>query len=167
LLVEVRESLPHGEWLPWLQANVPFTDRTARNYIRLHDQRDRLKLETVSDMTGAYRLLSAGSDTPESKEQEPDYKALDAAYRRDMMLFRALEQRLKSPDITIEEAKVGFDFARERQKYWEGIALDSERELGKCLTAMPADLWEVFCKDPLALGVACEKRLAELELTEA
>ena len=37
--------------------NLPFTDRTARNYMRMYHERDRLKTETVSDLTGAYKLI--------------------------------------------------------------------------------------------------------------
>ena len=28
------ERLPRGEWGPWLEANVEFTERTAQRYIR-------------------------------------------------------------------------------------------------------------------------------------
>lgn len=64
LLVEQRSRLNHGEWLPWIEAHVPFTGRTARNYIRLWESRERLKLETVSDLTEAYRLLSPSASPP-------------------------------------------------------------------------------------------------------
>jgi hypothetical protein len=59
LLTEQKETLPHGDFGKWIEANLPFTDRTARNYMRLHRDRERLKTETVSDLTGAYRLLQA------------------------------------------------------------------------------------------------------------
>jgi len=58
LLTEQKKSLKHGEFTPWLKANIPFTDRTARNYMRLHQERDRIKTETVSDLAGAYHLLT-------------------------------------------------------------------------------------------------------------
>ena len=32
-------QLVHGKWLPWLKANAPFSERTARNYVRLYEQR--------------------------------------------------------------------------------------------------------------------------------
>ena len=57
LLAEQKAELGHGEWLPWVEENLPFTDRTARNYMRAYESRDRLKTEIVSDLTGAYRLL--------------------------------------------------------------------------------------------------------------
>lgn len=57
LLTDARAKLNHGEWLPWLRRNISFTDRTARNYIRCFEERKRLKLETISNLADAYRLL--------------------------------------------------------------------------------------------------------------
>src|SRR6266480_2392947 len=49
LLIRVRASRK-GKWLAWLKDNVPFTDRTARNYIRCFQNRAELKLENVSSL---------------------------------------------------------------------------------------------------------------------
>jgi hypothetical protein len=59
LLTEQKKSLAHGAFLPWVKESLPFTDRTARNYMRLHRERDRLKTEMVSDLKGAYKMLGA------------------------------------------------------------------------------------------------------------
>ncbi len=59
LLTEQKDSLNHGEFGPCIKASLPFTDRTARNYMRLYRERNRLnKTETVSDLKSAYRLLA-------------------------------------------------------------------------------------------------------------
>lgn len=58
LLTEQKQVLRHGEFTPWLEANIPFTDRTARNYMRLYRERDKLKTETVSGLKTAYALLA-------------------------------------------------------------------------------------------------------------
>lgn len=112
LLTQERERLKHGEWLPWLKTNLPFTDRTARNYIRVYGNRDRLKLESVSDLTGAYRLLTEHTEIidlnnlPDAKELTEDiseegqkrYEALCEATRT---YFEEKKQRLKDTnDIT-------------------------------------------------------------------
>ena len=34
-LIEAKEQLPHVEWLPWLNGRVEFSERTARNFMRL------------------------------------------------------------------------------------------------------------------------------------
>ena len=66
LLVETKANLGHGRFLPWVEANLPFTDRTARSYMRIHRDRDRLKSESVSNLTGAYKLLSTPhGDSPD------------------------------------------------------------------------------------------------------
>jgi hypothetical protein len=51
-----KQSLPHGQWLTWLESNLEFDRRTSTNYMRIFDKR-----ETVSHLglTEAYKLLSA------------------------------------------------------------------------------------------------------------
>ena len=58
LLIGQKEKLNHGEFTSWIKENLPFTDRTARNYIKLFNNKDMLITETVSDLKSAYRLLS-------------------------------------------------------------------------------------------------------------
>ena len=64
LLTEIKGSLKHGDWLPWIEKNLPFDERTARRYIGVFQIRDKLKSDTMSDLqlTDIYRLLSSGSD---------------------------------------------------------------------------------------------------------
>jgi hypothetical protein len=57
LLTEQKENLKHGEFTAWVTSNLSFTDRTARNYMKVYRERNKFKTETVSDLTGAYRLL--------------------------------------------------------------------------------------------------------------
>jgi hypothetical protein len=53
LLVEAKEKIDHGEWLPWLKANFPFSDRTARLYMQIARRRPEVeaKMATVADLT--------------------------------------------------------------------------------------------------------------------
>jgi len=62
LLTQQKEKLGHGYFTRWINANLPFTDRTARNYMRLYEGRDRLKTETVSVLTEGYKLLAPPGD---------------------------------------------------------------------------------------------------------
>jgi len=54
ILLRVKASLAHGEWLPWLQANVPFTARTAQSYMAVAAPRP--KCETLSHSRPARKL---------------------------------------------------------------------------------------------------------------
>lgn len=58
LLTAQKKELKHGEFGPWIADNLPFTDRSARNYMRLFRQRARLKTENVSDLAAAYKALA-------------------------------------------------------------------------------------------------------------
>ncbi len=59
LLTEQKVKLGHGYFTAWVSQCLPFTDRTARNYMRLYTNKDKLKTETVSVLTDAYKLISA------------------------------------------------------------------------------------------------------------
>jgi len=63
LLVEQKEALPHGQWGPWVAEHLPFTERTASRYMRLHTERDRLESDSVSDLTIAYKVLAPAKPT--------------------------------------------------------------------------------------------------------
>lgn len=60
-LAEVKETLPHGQWLRWLEQEFGWTDRTALNFVHVYD-RFSAKSETVSDLNvdvSALYLLAA------------------------------------------------------------------------------------------------------------
>jgi hypothetical protein len=70
LLTECKGGLAHGQWLPWLEENFTFTDRTARRWMKLHEDivAGRLKSDTVSGLAEAYKLTT-----------EPRFGATDKA----------------------------------------------------------------------------------------
>jgi Protein of unknown function (DUF3102) len=54
LLSIERAKRKHGEWLPYLEANIKFSRKTADNYQRIYNQRS--KLVNVTNLTEAYRI---------------------------------------------------------------------------------------------------------------
>ncbi|MBN1819786.1 MAG: DUF3102 domain-containing protein [Prolixibacteraceae bacterium] len=56
LLCRVKDKLKHGEFMPWIKDNLPFTDRTARNYINLFENRENIL--QAGSVTEAYKMLS-------------------------------------------------------------------------------------------------------------
>jgi hypothetical protein len=112
LLDQIRLNIPHGQWLPWIQKNLPFSERTAQNYIRCFAQKDRLKNANVADLSGAYLLLSEGKPEP----ADTDFKPLDARVRQSLADVReaVLEYPAESdfPTVNGSDARVtqdGFD----------------------------------------------------------
>ncbi len=51
LLTSVKDRLEHGAWGSWLESNVSFSQRTAGNYMRLHEKRGQLKLAAAANLT--------------------------------------------------------------------------------------------------------------------
>jgi hypothetical protein len=92
LLTEQKAVLEHGRFTPWIKDNLPFTDRTARNYMRVYRGRDRLKSETVSDLKAAYKLLAA----PNEKNLQAEIKQLRSDFDKaddDLALLQELRDR--------------------------------------------------------------------------
>ena len=56
LLTEQKAGLKHGAWLPWIKANLPFSDRTARVYVRCFENKD--KLAESATLASAMKLLA-------------------------------------------------------------------------------------------------------------
>lgn len=69
-LLAVKETLPHGQFTPWLRAEFGWTERTARNFMAVAEQFGPKK-EIISDLridpTAAY-LLAAPSAPDEARE---------------------------------------------------------------------------------------------------
>jgi hypothetical protein len=58
LLLEARELVAHGDWLPWLRANCPYIGpRQAQTYMRL--ARYRHRLEALKNESAAYLTIAA------------------------------------------------------------------------------------------------------------
>jgi hypothetical protein len=91
LLTEQRKLCKHGEWLPWLKANVTFSEKTAYRYISLHEQRD--KFVSVTNLADAYRIALPKSnrktETPTKNPHVPKpYPA--SSENKDERIWRAL-----------------------------------------------------------------------------
>jgi Protein of unknown function (DUF3102) len=65
LLIEAKELVAHGEWLPWLQANCRVSERQARTYMRLARHRHRLESAVTADLTIAAAEALVGKPKPE------------------------------------------------------------------------------------------------------
>jgi hypothetical protein len=62
ILTSQKQSLKHGEWLPWIEKNLSFTVRTAQNYVRCWERRADLNTQSVAYLSDAIRLLAKPTD---------------------------------------------------------------------------------------------------------
>lgn len=64
-LVEAKEQLTHGEWLPWLEKKVAFSERSAQQYMRLWKEYGKSALSADLSVSKALVLLAL----PESERE--------------------------------------------------------------------------------------------------
>lgn len=99
LLTNEKDKCKHGEWLPWIKANVQFSDRTANTYMRLFANKD--KFEGASNIAQAYRLTipKVSSDVSLSNEAKKNGKDGYAGPRNPAVMQQArviIRERLAS-----------------------------------------------------------------------
>jgi len=71
LLIQQKESIGHGSWLEWLDANVPeISDRTARKYMALAKRNHDSDLTDSASLRQAY-LATGIIPAPEEKAPSP------------------------------------------------------------------------------------------------
>lgn len=115
-LVEAKDLLSHGEWLPWLEKETEFSERSAQNYMKIFNEYGAAQLglfgpetntQTFADLpiSKALALLSV----PESERIE-FAEEVDA----DRISVRELEEKIREREQKIEELRKGINNERAR-----------------------------------------------------
>lgn len=88
-LIEAKEKLPHGEWLPWLGEQIHYSEKTAQNFMRL--AREFTNPQALADL-GATKALALLALPAEEREQfVEEHNVVD-------MTSRQLQQAIKERD---------------------------------------------------------------------
>lgn len=67
-LVEVKTSLDHGQWKPWVQAHLHFNLRTAQRYMQVAAEEEALKSDSVTLLSEAYTFIRRKNRTTQKAE---------------------------------------------------------------------------------------------------
>lgn len=123
-LVEAKEQLSHGEWLPWLEKKVEFSERSAQQYIRLWKEYG--KSATVADLGVRKALvLLALPDTERDsfagEKHEVNGEEKTAAEMTVKELEKAVAER-NAARQEAEQAKADLYAAREAAKGYKAEA---------------------------------------------
>lgn len=96
MLLQVKASLAHGQWLPWLEAQrengaIEFTDQTASKYMRIASNRNHgFNLIEAPSIRAALELLT---------EDKPDRQAgLELETAKERQAREAAEERAKQAE---------------------------------------------------------------------
>ena len=72
MLQQVKDDLPHGEFLSWIEKNLIFTRMTAYNYMRVYEYKS--KCITVLHLPDAYRLVAKFESAKKQTENQKAFK---------------------------------------------------------------------------------------------
>ena len=117
-LIEAKDMLRHGEWLPWLAEKVGYSEKTAQNFMRL--AREFSNPQAIADL-GATKALKLLALPAEEREQfVADHNVID-------MTTRQLEAAIKERD----EARIdAADAQKSAMKLREALAaMQQERQV--------------------------------------
>ena len=108
-LIEAKEQLPHGEWLPWLSEQVGYAEKTAQNFMRL--AREFSNPQALADL-GATKALALLALPAEEREQfVAEHNVVDMTSRqlqqaiRERDEARAAAEQAKADRVTAETAR--------------------------------------------------------------
>ena len=114
-LIQVKVSLPHGEWGDWLADYCPdISERTARNYMRLAENWQRLEENgtSVADLSlrKALELLKASKALPEGAEEERE--SPDLVEPPEEILSEPKRGYIPRLDCSLEGRAIAYKLAR-------------------------------------------------------
>lgn len=103
-LVEAKEMLNHGEWLPWLKRETEFSERSAQNYMKVFNSYGAAQLGLFGPETNT----QAFADLPITKAlamlsiPESEREDFAAEVGAESLSVRELEEKVKERTAEIE-----------------------------------------------------------------
>lgn len=176
-LIEAKEMLPHGEWLPWLNERVEFSERTARNFMRL--AREWTNRQTLADLGAAKALTLLALPAEEREQFVEDHNVIDMSARQLKEAIRERDEARKAAEVAKADAsaaeqaraKMEADMAvvnaslaaaREEKQKADQEAARLENELA-ALKARPVEVAVETVVDPEAIEKAKAEAVAEIK----
>lgn len=158
-LTEAKAMLPHGEWGQWVKEELPFSQRTAGNFMLIFEKYGadqaslfgEVKSQALANLsyTKALRLLAI--------DDEADREAFAAEHDVENMSTRELEKAIRERD----EARKQTEELSRRIREADGAVADAERardELEEKLKKAEADSGNYFHSQQEAMKKAEELR---------
>lgn len=177
-LIEAKAMLPHGEWLPWLEERVEYSERVAQKFMKL--AREWSNPNTLSDL-GASKALALLALPPEEREtfmsenhlvdgeEKPvidmTYKELEKAIReRDEARQEAEAARADAQ--TAEESRAKMEADMRALKEMHQSALEEAEQAAEDLLAAEKELEELRNR-PVDVAVEVDREAVEKARAEA
>lgn len=177
-LIEAKDMLPHGEWLPWLNERVDLSERTAQKFMRL--AREWSNPNTLADLGASKALMLLAIPEGDRVQFMEDHDVIDMSARqlekaiRERDEARKAAEKAKAEANTAEQAraKMAEDMtllnarlagAREDRERALQDAAKLEEELAE-LKKRPVEVAVETVADPEALEKARAEAIAEMQV---
>lgn len=135
LLNAAKELVDHGGWLPWIEDNCEFSERTARAYMRVSRNWPQLsKTATTADLTlsGALKLLQEPTKPPVMVDYQNNDLYPDASTDNFKITLSDFNRRLGEAN-TIQEAMKLEKEIKKFELVYKMRYIESVWEFGKVL----------------------------------
>lgn len=115
-LVEAKEMLNHGEWLPWLERETEFSNSSAQRYMKLFDEYGASQQGLFGPETNSPTLGNLPISKALALLSVPESDRIDFAEQVDAehISVRELEEKIREREQKIEELRKGMDNERHR-----------------------------------------------------
>ena len=176
-LIEAKDMLPHGEWLPWLNEKAEFSERTARNFMRL--AREWTNRQALADLGASKALTLLALPADEREQFMADNNVVDMTTRQLEEAIRDRDEARKAAEAaqaearTAEEARAKMEqdmavvnASLESARAADAAAQDRVRELEEELRALrdrPVDVAVETVVDQEAVEAARKEAIAEMQ----
>jgi len=140
LLQEVKDSLPQGEFGPWLKANFEASDRTARDYLRIWRNRELLAARQNGSgaakvsIRAALKALAPPRNerpfpVPGTEHRTPEQEAAQRAKeRKHQRLLQRAEFALRTGNLEAPPDLSPTDYPK-----WPQVLIEAQADRGKNL----------------------------------
>lgn len=189
-LVEAKELLSHGEWLPWLERETEFSSSSAQRYMKLFDEYGAAQLglfgpETNSPTLGnlsisnALRLLALPENEREDFAQEHDVQHLSAREVEELVRQRTAEIEAekekieKAHSVELHDAEEALEESELARRKAEIDREEAEKQLRRIkqeleeIEARPQAVAYERDEEAIAQAVKAERERLEAERADA
>ena len=176
-LIEAKEMLPHGEWLPWLNERVEFSERTAQKFMQL--AREWANPNTLADLGASKALMLLALPEGEREQFVEDHNVIDMSARQLKEAIRERDEARKAAEVAKADASAAeqarakmeadmattknlLESARAEKQQVDSWAACLEKKLAD-LKAKPVEVAVETVVDPEAIEKAKAEAVAEIK----
>ena len=162
-LIQAKELLPHGEWLPWLNEKVEFSERAAQNFMRL--SREWTNPQTLADLGTSKALALLALPEDEREEFVAEGKAAELSARElEKAIRERNEARAKAEDLEadLDDLREEVERAKSRASMAD-LQLD---EYAKEVVTLQKELADLKAK-PVEVAVEVDQAAIDKAVEEA